>query len=62
MGQVGFKGIKVMAVRKEPSKHVNKTSGQYKLQQYSEDVSGEVNTLRTGDADWCFYITTVQDG
>ena len=21
-----------------------------------------INTLRTGDADLCFYITTVQDG
>jgi len=22
----------------------------------------QINTMRTGDADLCFYITTVQDG
>ena len=29
---------------------------------YQSDPSSDVNTLRTGDEDLRFYITTVQDG
>ena len=28
----------------------------------NKEIYAIVNTLRTGDADLCFYITTVQDG
>ena len=34
----------------------------YKKNTYSVKCSMFLNTLRTGDADLCFYITTVQDG
>ena len=28
----------------------------------TQQIFGALNTLRTGDADLCFYVTTVQDG
>ena len=30
--------------------------------EYDDSVVGKISTLRTGDADLRFYITTVQDG
>jgi len=32
------------------------------LRKWEDSIKMDLNTLRTGDADFRFYITTVQDG
>ena len=42
--------------------HFEGTGFLYEGNSLSESKRIKFNTLRTGDADFCFYITTVQDG